>query len=61
MRVQSPTLLIVGGNDDKSIIDLNNNALNQLVNVQKKKVVTVPGAIYLFEESDMLEVARLAS
>jgi putative phosphoribosyl transferase len=61
-KVQAPTLLIVGGNDDKSIIDINNKALNQLVNLQKKKVVIVPGATHLFEEPGMLEeVARLAS
>jgi putative phosphoribosyl transferase len=60
--VKAPTLFIIGGNDDKRVIDLNNKALNQLVNAQKKKVITVPGATHLFEESGALEeVARLAS
>ena len=52
----------MGGNDDKRVIDVNNKALTQLVNVQKKKVITVPGATHLFEEPGALEeVARLAS
>ena len=61
-KVKAPTLFIVGGNDDKRVIDVNNKALTQLVNVQKKKVITVPGATHLFEEPGALEeVARLAS
>jgi putative phosphoribosyl transferase len=61
-KVQAPTLLIVGGNDAKPVIDLNNNALKQLKNVQKKKLVIIPGATHLFEEAGTLEeVARLAS
>jgi putative phosphoribosyl transferase len=61
-KVQAPTLLIVGGNDDKSVIDLNNNALKQLKSVQKKKLVIIPGATHLFEETGTLEeVARLAA
>jgi putative phosphoribosyl transferase len=61
-KVKAPTLFIIGGNDDKRVIDLNNKALSQLVNAQKKKVITVPGATHLFEEPGALEeVARLAS
>jgi putative phosphoribosyl transferase len=61
-KVQVPTLLIVGGNDAKSVIDFNNNALTQLKSVQKKKLVIIPGATHLFEEAGSLkEVARLAS
>jgi putative phosphoribosyl transferase len=61
-KVQAPTLLIVGGNDAKPVIDFNNNALKQLKNVQKKKLVIIPGATHLFEEAGTLEeVARLAS
>jgi putative phosphoribosyl transferase len=61
-KVKAPTLFIVGGNDDKRVIDVNNKALTQLVNVQKKKVIRVPGATHLFEEPGALEeVARLAS
>ncbi|MBD0360784.1 MAG: dienelactone hydrolase family protein [Nitrososphaeraceae archaeon] len=61
-KVKAPTLFIVGGNDDKRVIDLNNKALRQLVSAQKKKIITVPGATHLFEEPGALEeVARLAS
>lgn len=61
-KVKAPTLFIIGGNDDKRVIDLNNKALSQLVNAQKKKIITVPGATHLFEEPGALEeVARLAS
>ena len=61
-KVKAPTLFIIGGNDDKRVIDLNKKALSQLVNAQKKKIITVPGATHLFEESGALEeVASLAS
>jgi putative phosphoribosyl transferase len=61
-KVKAPTLFIIGGNDDKRVIDVNNKALAQLVNAQKKKIITVPGATHLFEEPGALEeVARLAS
>jgi putative phosphoribosyl transferase len=62
MNIRVPTLLIVGGNDDKNLIDINNNTIKQLSNVEKKKFVVVPGASSLFEEPSALEnVARLAS
>src|SRR5438094_1385839 len=58
-KVQAPTLLIVGGNDDV-VIELNEIARDQMqceVNLQK-----VPGATHLFEEAGALEqVAKLAS
>jgi putative phosphoribosyl transferase len=61
-KVKAPTLFIIGGNDDKGVIDVNNKALRQLVNVHKKKIITIPGATHLFEEPGTLEeVARLAS
>ena len=61
-KVQAPTLLIVGGNDAKSVINFNNNALKQLTSVQKKKLIIIPEATHLFEEAGTLEeVARLAS
>jgi putative phosphoribosyl transferase len=61
-KVRAPTLLIVGGNDHKEVIDMNNNTLKQLLNVQKKKVAVVPGATHLFEDREALEnLARLAS
>jgi len=58
-KVQSPTLLLVGGND-YPVIDMNQEALDKLKS--EKKMVIVPGATHLFEESGTLEVvARLAA
>jgi putative phosphoribosyl transferase len=58
-HVQSPTLLIVGGNDDV-VIELNREAYARLKG--KKQLVIVPGATHLFEEPGTLEeVARLAT
>ena len=58
-HVQSPTLLIVGGNDDV-VIELNRQAYARLKG--KKQLVIVPGATHLFEEPGTLEeVARLAT
>jgi dienelactone hydrolase len=60
-KVKAPTLLIVGGNDSKKVIDINSEALKQLGS-ERKKLVTVPNATHLFEEPGTLEeVARLAS
>jgi putative phosphoribosyl transferase len=62
INVQVPSLFIVGAGDNKKVIDINNNAINKLHNVQKKKVAVVPEATHLFEEPAALEnVARLAS
>ena len=60
-HIQSPTLLIVGEND-KQVIQLNEQALKQLGRLEKKKkMIIVPGATHLFEEAGALEeVARLA-
>ena len=59
--VKAPTLLIVGGNDYKQVIDWNKNALKDLGS-EKKKLVVVPNASHLFEEPGTLEeVARVAS
>ena len=58
--VRAPTLLIVGG-DDEPVIGLNEQALARLW-APVKKLVIVPGASHLFEESGKLEeVARLAA
>ena len=58
-KVQTPTLLIVGGNDD-IVIELNEQARDQLR--CKVKLEIVPGATHLFEEPGALEkVAKLAS
>jgi dienelactone hydrolase len=61
-NIQVPSLFIVGARDNKKVIDINNNIINKLSNVQKKKVAVVPGATHLYEEPGALEnVARLAS
>ena len=58
-RVHSPTLLIVGGLDE-GVIQLNEQALEQLRCL--KELVIVPGAGHLFEEPGTLEqVAKLAA
>src|SRR6266498_1520358 len=58
-KVQAPTLLIVGGNDD-IVIELNEMAHDQMRCEVKLEIV--PGATHLFEEPGALEkVARLAS
>lgn len=58
-QVEAPTLLIVGGQDE-IVIDLNEQARNQMR--CKVKVEIIPGATHLFEEPGALEqVAKLAS
>jgi putative phosphoribosyl transferase len=58
-KVQTPTLLIVGGNDD-IVIELNEMARDQMRCEVKLEIV--PGATHLFEEPGALEkVAKLAS
>jgi putative phosphoribosyl transferase len=57
-RVKPPTLLIVGGNDPL-VLELNQEALDQLTTI--KRLAIVPGATHLFEEPGGLErVAQLA-
>jgi len=58
-KVQAPTLLIMGGQDE-IVINLNQQARNQMR--CKVKVKIIPGATHLFEEPGALEqVAKLAS
>ena len=58
-KMQAPTLLIVGGQDD-IVIELNEQARNQMG--CKVKLEIIPGATHLFEEPGALEqVAKLAS
>jgi putative phosphoribosyl transferase len=58
-KVQAPTLLIVGGNDD-IVIELNAMARDRLRCEVKLEII--PGATHLFEEPGALEqVAKLAS
>ena len=57
--VTAPTLLLVGGFDD-GVIDLNQQAYDQLQ--CERELVIVPGATHLFEEPGALEeVARQAA
>jgi dienelactone hydrolase len=57
-KVQAPTLLIVGGNDD-IVIELNEMARDQMRCEVKLEII--PGATHLFEEPGALEeVAKLA-
>jgi putative phosphoribosyl transferase len=58
-KVQAPTLLIVGGNDD-IVIELNQQARDRMH--CEVKLELIPGATHLFEEPGTLEkVAQLAS
>lgn len=59
-KVQAPTLLIVGGNDE-AVIHLNEQALAQMQPGEDKKLMIVPGASHLFHEPGTLQhAARLA-
>ena len=58
-KVQAPTLLIVGGNDD-IVIELNEQARDKMCCEVKLEII--PGATHLFEEPGALEkVSELAS
>lgn len=61
-RIEAPTLLIVGENDEE-VIKLNQEALKGLIKIQKKKkLIIIQGATHLFEEPGTLEqVARHAT
>ncbi|MGE3859300.1 MAG: dienelactone hydrolase family protein [Nitrososphaeraceae archaeon] len=61
-NIESPTLLIVGEKDEQ-VIELNEMALKQLTKIEKKKkIVIIPKATHLFEEPGTLEeVAKVAS
>ena len=57
-RVLSPTLLIVGG-DDEPVIELNEEAMARMTTTVRLEIV--PGATHLFEETGTMDqVARLA-
>jgi putative phosphoribosyl transferase len=64
-RVTAPTLLIVGGSDDRAVIEFNERALRRLNLASRRsdsELSIVPGATHLFEEPGALEeVARIAT
>ncbi|MDO8706800.1 MAG: dienelactone hydrolase family protein [Sulfuricaulis sp.] len=57
-RVQAPTLLIVGENDDV-VIELNRQAYRELR--AEKELTIIPGATHLFEEPGTLEQVASAA
>ncbi|HEU5452793.1 MAG TPA: alpha/beta hydrolase, partial [Terriglobales bacterium] len=58
LRVEAPTLLIVGG-EDRVVIDLNEEAAGHLQ--AEHRIEIIPGATHLFEEAGALDrVAQLA-
>ena len=57
-RVQAPTLLLVGGNDDV-VIELNRKAYRELR--AEKELKIIPGATHLFEEPGTLEQVASAA
>jgi dienelactone hydrolase len=60
-RIQVPVLLVVGQHD-YPLIEMNQDAIEQMPPKPVKQMVVVPGASHLFEEIGALEaVARLAS
>ncbi len=63
-RVDAATLLVVGGRDDRAVLQFNEQALARLNTRGRKnnEIVIVPGATHLFEEPGALEeVARIAT
>jgi pimeloyl-ACP methyl ester carboxylesterase len=59
-RVVAPTLLLVGGLDAE-VIELNQQAMDQMI-ASEKKLVIIPGATHLFEEPGKLEqVAKFST
>jgi pimeloyl-ACP methyl ester carboxylesterase len=54
--VKAPTLLIAGERDPV-VVDLNRQALSSMTATLEKKLVVVPGANHLFEEPGTLEKA----
>jgi dienelactone hydrolase len=60
-QVMAPTLLLVGQFDEQ-VIQLNQQALDQMNLKAEKEMLVIPGATHLFEEPGALEhVARLAT
>ena len=61
-KIIVPTLLIVGGSDDRAVIGINRRALKELKNAKDRQLAVIPGAGHLFEEPGKIEkVARIAA
>lgn len=65
-QVRAPTMLVVGSDDDKEIVDLNKKAfskLSLLADNEKKRLEIIPEATHLLEKQDWLEqqVSKLAA
>jgi putative phosphoribosyl transferase len=59
--VKCPCLFIVGGND-KKLIEINKNTIDQLTNIESKELKVIEGASHLFEEEHKIEeVGNLAA
>ncbi len=56
-KVQARTLFLVGSKVNPQVIALNQKAIQQLKNAKEKRLIMVPGAGHLFEESGTLEEA----
>jgi putative phosphoribosyl transferase len=59
-RVIAPTLLIVGEKDEV-VINLNNEAFQELKHVRDKRIIIVHNATHLFEEPGTLKVVAKAA
>ena len=53
-EVKCPCLFIVGGND-KKLIEINKNTIDQLTNMESKELKVIEGASHLFEEEGKIE------
>jgi putative phosphoribosyl transferase len=58
-NISGAILLIVGDKDSKAVIDLNKKALKELRNAKEKKLVMIPGAGHLFEETGAIDGQEL--
>jgi predicted phosphoribosyltransferase/dienelactone hydrolase len=61
-KIIAPTLLIVGGSDDATVIGMNKTALKELKNAKARELAVIPGAAHLFEEPGKMEdVAKIVT
>ena len=61
-KIIAPTLLIVGGSDDATVIGTNKTALKELKNSKHRELALIPGTCLSFEEPGKMEVvAKIAT